>query len=414
MEDKKNRFYKTFMLVILTAFLTFTITAFWISSRFYEKLSTETEGESNSSDLISSLASDKYSKLENYLEKIRSVIDKYYLWSDEIDEEKLETAAIQGFVAGLGDEYSQYIPKEKLQEYEEEVRGNFVGIGINMIKDKNSNRIAIYYPIPDSPAEKAGIKAGDLIIEVDGKEYFADDFENISDYIKGEEGTDLHLVVERNGERLSFDLKRAKIMTNPITAKKLENDIGCITIPSFDEETADAFKSKVEALQNEGVKKLIIDLRNNGGGIVDEATKIADFLLDKGDTIISTVDHKDEKEVTKSENEPIFTMPVVVLVNENSASSSEILACSLQDNGRAKVVGTKTYGKGIIQTVLSLSDGSGLQLTTEEYYTPNGNTIHKTGVKPDEEIELPDTVESIYALEESEDTQLQKAIEILK
>ena len=138
------------------------------------------------------------------------------------------------------------------------------------------------------------------------------------------------------------------------------------------------------------------------------------MLLKKGETIISTVDNKGNKEITYSENEPKFTMPVVLLTNENSASASEILACSLKDNERGKIIGTKTYGKGIIQTLLSLKDGSGLKITTEEYYTPKGTTIHKVGITPDEEVKLPDTVKSIYAVSKDEDTQLAKAIETLK
>jgi carboxyl-terminal processing protease len=300
-----------------------------------------------------------------------------------------------------------------MQEYTETINGNFVGVGIYMTKDTENNRVVVYYPIPDSPAEKVGIKAGDIIISVDGTEYTADDFDNISKYIKGEEGTSVNIVIERNGERLSFDIVREKINTNPITTKLLSNNIGYLKLPSFDEGTSEDFKTKVEELTQNGVKSLIIDLRNNGGGIVDESTTIADYLLEKGETIISTVNNKDEKKVTYSTKDPIFEIPVVVLVNENSASASEILACSLQDNERATIVGTKTYGKGIIQTLLSLSDGSGLKITTEEYYTPKGTTIHKVGITPNYEVELPDNVTSIYSVDEQSDIQLQKAIEIL-
>ena len=238
--------------------------------------------------------------------------------------------------------------------------------------------------------------------------------ENISSFIKGKEGTKVNLVIEREGERISFDLVREKITTNPITTKLLDNNIGYVKVPSFDEDTSNGFKEKVKELENQGAKKLIIDLRNNGGGIVDEAVNIADFLLEKEKIIISTVDNKDKKTVTYSKNDPTITIPVVVLVNENSASASEILACSLQDNERAKLVGTKTYGKGIIQTLLSLADGSGLKITTEQYYTPKEISIHKKGIEPNEEVKLPDSVKNIYAVEENEDTQLQKAIEILK
>ena len=410
-EEKKQRIYKTVMLVILTAFITFMITAFSMYTYFSNNSDISL---SNITDSIGSITTGNNTDLEKYLKRIKQTIDKYYLWNDDIDEAKLVDGAVEGYVAGLGDEYTEYIPADEMEEYTEEITGNFVGIGIYMIADEESERVVVYYPIPESPAEKAGIKAGDYIISVDGTEYTSDDFDNIANYIKGEEGTTVHLEVERNGERLSFDITRERINTNPITTKLIEDKIGYLKLPSFDEGTAEDFKTKVEELQSEGAKSLIIDLRNNGGGIVEEATEIADDLLEKGNTIISTVDNADKKEITYSKEDPIFTMPVVVLVNENSASASEILACSLQDNERATLVGTKTYGKGIIQTLLSLTDGSGLKITTEEYYTPKGTQIHKVGITPDEVVELPETVETIYSVEEDQDTQLQKAIEILK
>lgn len=411
MENKKNRIYKTIMLVILTAFVTFMITA--VSMYTYFSKQSDTSLGANQ-ELVSNLTIGSNHNLEKYLKRIKATIEKYYLWNDEIDEEELEIGAIKGYVEGLEDEYTEYIPADEMEEYKENIVGNFVGIGIYMVADEESGRVVVYYPIPESPAERAGLKAGDFIISVNGTEYTYEDFENISDYIKGEEGTTVDLVVERNGERLSFSIVREKINTNPITIEMLEDGIGYLKLPSFDEGTAQDFKDKVQELEQKGAKKLIIDLRNNGGGIVDEATDIADLLLEKGQTIISTVDNIEKTEITYSKNNPDITIPVVVLVNENSASASEILACSLQDNERAKIIGTKTYGKGIIQTLLSLNDGSGLKITTEEYYTPKGTTIHKVGITPDEVVELPETINSIYAVEKEEDTQLQKALEVLK
>lgn len=398
------------MLVILTAFVTFMITAFSMYSYFNNTSLVSLVGTSSESNDEST----KNTDLEKYLKKIKTTINKYYLWNDKIDDEKLKEGAIKGYVEGLGDEYTEYIPADEMKDYTENITGNFVGIGIYMIADKDSGRVVVYYPIPESPAEKAGIKAGDQIISVDGTEYTADDFDNIADYIKGEEGSSVKLVIDRNGEKIDFEITREKINTNPITIEMLEDNIGYLKLPSFDEDTAKDFEEKVKELESEGAKSLIIDLRNNGGGIVNEATDIADMLLDKGQTIISTVDKDNKTEVTYSKKDPTFTMPVVVLANENSASASEILSCSLQDNGRAKIIGTKTYGKGIIQTLLSLTDGSGLKITTEEYYTPKGTTIHKVGITPDEEVELPETVKSIYSVTKDEDTQLKKAIETLK
>ena len=411
MEDRKNGIYRTIMAVVLTAFVTFMITSFGMYSYLRDN---QVSLSTNNNSIIEELTTSSDSSLEKYLNKIRTTLNKYYLWKNDINEEDLKNSAIQGYVAGLGDEYTEYIPSDKMKDYTENIMGNFVGVGIYMVADEKSDRVLVYYPIPETPADKAGIKPGDLIISVDGIEYTAKDFKNISSFIKGKEGTKVNLVIERDGERMSFDLIREKITTNPITTKLLDNNIGYIKVPSFDEDTSKGFEEKVKELENQGAKKIIIDLRNNGGGIVDEAVNIADFLLEKGKPIISTVDNKDKKTVTYSKNDPTITIPVVVLVNENSASASEILACSLQDNERAKLVGTKTYGKGVIQTVLSLADGSGLKITTEQYYTPKEVSIHKKGIEPNEEVKLPESVKNIYAVEENEDTQLQKAIEMLK
>jgi len=397
---KHEKFYKKIMLVAITAFVTFLITSFAIYTYLIN----------NPEELATDIGS---SSTTAYLKKIRKAIDKYYLWNEEINEQDLEEGAVQGYVAGLGDKYTEYVPQKDMQEYTENITGSFVGIGIYMIADEKTDRVIVYYPIPGSPAEKAGIKSGDKILKVNNIEYTADDFDSIADYIKGEEGSKVNIVVERESKKLGFEIPREKINTNPITIKKLKNEIGYLNMPSFDDETSKDFKEKVEELQKQGGKSLIIDLRNNGGGIVDEATKIADYILDKGDTIISTVDNTGEKEVTFSKNKPIFNIPIVVLVNENTASASEILSAALKDYKKATIVGTKTYGKGVIQTFFTLSDGSGLKITTAEYYTPKGNTIHDVGVTPNEIVELPKDVDNIYAVSEKDDTQLKKAIKIL-
>ena len=396
--SKREKIYKYLMIIVITVFITFIITTFVLYRYFPNYIGTY------NTDSIS---------LPDYLSKIDNSIEKYYLWNDDINEEDLRDGAIKGYVSGLGDEYTQYIPASEMEEYTENLTGSFVGIGIYMIADEESDSIIVYYPIPESPAESAGIKSGDKIISVDGTKYIAEDFDTIADQIKGEEGSTVNIVVERDKKELSFDITRAKIITNPITTKKLENNIGYLKLPSFDEETADHFKEKVQELQKDGATSLIIDLRNNGGGIVDEATEIADFFLEKGKKIISTIDNNDKEEITYSENDPIFNMKTVILVNENTASASEILTAALKDYDKATVVGTKTFGKGIIQTVFTLSDGSGLTITTAEYFTPNGENIHKVGITPDEEVNLPESVENIYAVTEDDDTQLKKAIEIL-
>lgn len=404
-QERTQRIYKVIMLVVLTAFITFMITSLSLYTYFTNNSAyTLVTGESNST----------YTKLTDYLSKIKSIIQKNYLWQDKIDETKLEEGAIAGYVEGLGDKYTEYISKDEMKEFTEDITGSFVGIGIYMVADEESQKIIVYYPIPDSPAEKAGIKAGDIIVSVDGVEYGYEEFNIIADHIKGKAGTNVKLVIERDGKKMDFEIKREKIEINPITTKILDNKIGYLNLPSFDTDSADKFKEKVDELLKQDAESLIIDLRNNGGGIVDESTEIADYFLDKGKTIMTTKDNKNNEEVTTSKSNKIYDLPVVILVNENTASASEILTASLKDNGKAKVIGTKTYGKGVIQTVLTLSDGSGLKITTAEYFTPNGTEINEKGIEPDIKVELPDTVKSVYSVSDDDDTQLKKAIEELK
>ena len=401
-ESKKNRIYKIIMLERLTIFLTIMITAIGVYSYFMnnKELGNYILVESSDGEDIA-----------NELSKFKKIIDKYYI--GEVDEEKLKEGAIKGYIEGLDDPYSEYISKEEMEEYMEQTNGNFVGIGIYMTKDLENDRVVILSTIKNSPAEKAGLQAGDLIISVDGTEYKADDMTEASNKIKGEENTTVELEILRNGQKLSFEIKREKVKVNEIETEVLESNIGYMNISSFDEETGADFKEKFEQLQQKNITSLIIDLRNNGGGIVDEALEIAECIADKGSILLYEINKENEEEIIKSEEDPIENIPVILLVNENTASSSEILAGALKDLGKAKIVGTKTYGKGVIQTLLSLKDGSGIKITSAEYLTPNKNKINEIGIEPDYVVELPDGVD-VLEVERENDTQLEKAIELLK
>ena len=400
---KRQRIYKTIMLVILTVFLTFIITTMYIANKF-------NLGQTEISSLLNlSSNSDSVSKTIDY---IKSILDNNYL--NEIDSEKAEEWAIQAYVASLGDPYTQYIPKDEMEEYTTTLMGNYVGIGIYMAVNTEKNTIEVLMPIAGSPAEEAGILAGDTIVSVDGVKYTGDDVDAAANSIKGKEGSIVKLEILRNQEIKTFEITRRKVDINPIISKKLENNIGYIEITSFDEETADGFKLKFEELKNQGITSLIIDLRNNGGGLVDETLEIADLIVPKGKKLLVTVDKDKNEMVEKAEKDVLIDMPIVVLVNGNTASSSEILAGALKDLNEATIVGTITYGKGVIQQLLTLRNGAGLKVTVQEYYTPNRNKINGVGIEPNIIVELPQGVESHYNLKESEDTQLQKAVEILK
>ena len=403
MEEKRGmKTYKVIMLVLLVAFITFILTTIGMYKYF--------TGTGFGKSLVSS--SNANNEIANELNKYRKIIDKYYL--GDVDEEKLKEGAIKGYIEGLGDKYSEYISKEDMEDYRADTTGNFVGIGIYMVQDTKSNKIMVLSPIKGGPAEKSGIQPGDYIISVDDVDYAGDQMSVAANKIKGEAGTTVKIKILRDRETKEYEWKREKITVNPVEGKVLDNNIGYLEFSSFDDGTAEEFKNKYEELQKQGITSLIIDLRNNGGGIVKEALEIADYILNKDDVILYEVDKNDKETVEKSTNDPIINMPIVVLTNENTASSSEILAGALKDHGKATIIGEKTYGKGVIQQLLTLPDGSGLKITSEEYLTPNKTKINGIGIEPDEQISLPDTVKNVLNVEEKDDTQLQKAIETLK
>lgn len=399
MEEKKRfKVYKIIMLVVLVAFITFLLTSIGMYQHFANE------------DKIT-IISDK-DEISTALNKYKALIDKNFL--GEVDEEKLKEGAIKGYIEALDDPYTEYISKEDMKDYLEDATGNFVGIGIYMVKNTEADKIMVLSPIKGGPAEKAGILPGDLIISVNGEQYTANDMTVASSKIKGETGSKVEIEILRGTETKKFELIREQIKVNPVEGKVIEGNIGYIEFSSFDDGTAEDFKAKFQELEKQGIKSLIIDLRNNGGGIVDEALKIADYVLEKDDVILYEVDKNNKEEIEKSKNEPIIKMSIIILTNENTASSSEILAGALKDHGKAKTVGTTTFGKGVIQKLMQLTDGSGLKITAEEYLTPNRTKINKIGIEPDEKVELPKTVTNVLSVNEADDTQLQKAIEMAK
>ena len=405
---KKQKIYKVIMLMVLTAFITSIVTAMYVVKLEGNIQSTGTN--TGASSILSSLTSE--TNLTKSLKSIEKLVNSKYLNVSDIDETKAIDGAIEGYIDSLGDEYTEYIPADEMKEYTESIMGNFVGIGIYMIQNTEKNLVQVLSPIRDSPAEKAGIKAGDLITKVNGVSYTADQMTEMSNTIKGEEGSNVTIEVLRGEQTLTFEVTRAKVNTNPIYSEKLENNIGYLEITSFDEGVAEDFKSKYLALKEQGIKGLVIDLRDNGGGIVDEALKIVDYIVPKNQTTLITVDKDGKEEVSKSKEDRLVEEPVVVLVNSSSASASEIMAGALKDLECATIVGTKTYGKGVIQQLLTLSNGAGLKITVEEYYTPNKTKINKVGITPDYEVLLETSITREPT--DANDTQLNKAKEILK
>ena len=395
MEDKRikrQNIYKIIMLVILTATITFMLTTMIMYNKFVTSygsigIKTNTDGTSSISttDLVKTL------------ETFKTMIKQKYI--GEVDEEKMVEGAIKGFVEGLGDPYTEYLPKEEMTEFTEETSSQYVVGTMN-----------------GSPALEAGMQAGDIIEKVNDVAYTGETMDDAIKVLKGEEGTSAKVTVLRDGKEIDLTVTRKKITVEHVSSKMVENNIAYLQVDSFDSGVAESFKKQVTELVNKGAKGIIIDLRSNGGGIVSEATGIADLFLKKDETILITKSKIANEQLTVSKNDAIITdIPVVILVNEGTASASEILAGALKDKyPNTTIVGMKTYGKGVIQTLYSLSDGSGLKITTEEYYTPNHNKINKEGITPDVKVDLTKNAEGKYETEFDKDAQVKKAIETIK
>ena len=393
---KRQKIYRVVMIVILTVVITFMVTTIVM----YNKFNNLYASDSNTSN--STNTSNEYSLVQT-LQTFKTMINQLYI--GDIDEESMLEGAIKGYVEGLGDPYTEYLTKEEMEEFTEETNSEYVGIGVYVGNDTVNNTILVVGVMKSSPAEEAGIQIGDVIEKIDGVAYTGKQLDEATKVLKAEEGTTATLTIRRDNEEKELTVVRRKITVQHVASEMLENNIAYIQIDSFDANVASSFEEQITSLINNGATGIIIDLRNNGGGIVDEATGIADLFLDKGETILITKSKKENnEEETKSERDPIVKdIPVVILVNEATASASEILAGALKDNYGATIIGKQTYGKGVIQTLYTLTDGSGIKITTEEYYTPNHNQINEVGITPDIEVDIT----------ENEDTQLQRAIEVL-
>ena len=393
--EKKNNVYKMVMLVTVTALVTFLITAIGMYNYF---IKTE-------DGLAKILVTTETTQLDTRIQLIREYLDKFYL--GDINDDDLLESAVKGYVEGLGDEYTEYLTKDEYEELMVDVNGSFVGIGVYMTQDKEEN-VLILLPIEGSPAEEAGLKTGDIIKKVNGEECTGMDLSIVANKVKGEEGTTVNLEILRDGETINKTIERRTVQINHIKSEVLSNNVGYIQILAFDDGSSEEFKTKLSELLDKNVDSLIIDVRDNGGGIVTEAINIAELFVPKDEIIMIQSDKTGKEEITKSKEDAIIksNLNIVVLTNENSASASEILVGALRDNDLCKVVGIKTYGKGVMQEIVPLSSGGALKLTIEEFRTPNNNVINKKGIEPDIEIKENEDTEV--------DEQLQKAIEILK
>lgn len=331
----------------------------------------------------------------------------------DLNENKMLESALKGYVDGIDDKYTQYLTKDEMNELLEDTSGSYVGIGVYMADNTADNSILIIGVIEGSIAEKEGIKAGDIIKKVDGVEYTGEQIDAVSSKIKGEEGTTVSITILRDNEEKEFNITRSNVKLKTVSSKMLENNKAYIKITAFNDGTANEFKEAYENLKQSNPTGLVIDLRNNGGGLVTESLDIAETMVEKGKTLLITANKNNKEDIRKSKENPTITIPVVVLINQNTASASEILSGILRDDCNYKIIGTKSYGKGVIQTVYSFSDGSGLKVTTEEYFTPNHNKINKVGITPDIEVSLDSEWENMSNIPYENDLQLQEAVKQL-
>ena len=320
------------------------------------------------------------------LNKLNALIDKYYLYEDEIDTDKLAEGIYSGYTSALGDKYTVYYDEDETKALMESTSGTFSGVGATLTKDADTGYATIVNVYEDSPAEKAGLKAGDILEKIDDHEVGDEQLDTVVSWIKGEKGTEVKITVLRDGEELELTATRDTIEVKTVTYEMKENQIGYIRVSEFDTVTYDQFKEALDDLEKQGMQGLIVDLRNNPGGSLDTVTNMLRLLLPEG-TIVSTKDKNGKTDEITCDGTHEFKKPMAVLVNQYSASASEIFSGAVQDYGTAKIVGVTTYGKGVVQQLMDLGDGTCLKVTIAEYYTPNGRSINGKGVEPDVKVE---------------------------
>lgn len=336
---------------------------------------------------------ERYDKLQKLYQLIET---SFY---QDVDENALLEGAYKGMTEALGDPYSAYMNAEEYANWKTALQGEYSGVGVTFSQDADGNYVVVSVE-PGSPADEAGLQTGDILLAADGKTY--DNMDLLANAIRGDAGTQVELTYTRNGKENTVSMTRKKIVQHSVSHKMLDQDTGYIEITSFMESTAEDFREALKAVTESGAKKLVLDLRDNGGGLLNACIDVADEFLDQG--IVVSVEGKSQERMEYESKDGKTALKTVVLVNENSASAAEILAAALKDNGFA-LVGQTTFGKGVIQSTNELEDGSALKLTIMEYFSPKGNAIHEKGVVPNHEVKDDENTET--------DEQLQKARELL-
>ncbi|MBQ8249271.1 MAG: S41 family peptidase [Clostridia bacterium] len=383
------------MLVLLAVLVTFQITTVSLNKKYSEALDEFTAGLG------------KYQKLMD----VEEIYNEFYI--GELDEKEITDNILRGYIYGTGDKYAYYLSAEEFAENEVDTSAEYVGIGVRVMWSMNT--IEVINVMPDSPALEAGILPGDYIVAVEGDYVSEIGYDEALDRMLGDVGTNANFTVQRNGETIEFSVVREKIKEISVISSVCESDptVGIIQILEFDLGTPGQFKAACEELQKNGAERFVFDVRNNPGGNLDAICDILDYLLPEG-PIVHIVYKSGEKETISSDDSSV-NLNCSVIINENTASAGELFASALQDYDYAKLVGTTTYGKGTMQNIIPLSDGSGFGISTALYYPPYSENYEGVGVQPDYPCEIAEefALTSIYKLTFEQDAQLQKAIEIL-
>lgn len=392
--EKFNRILRNATMVILSVVITFIVTTSYMHNLYADEYNSQDKNDINISH---NDKSSNFPILESVYEKLSN---SFY---EDIDKTKLEEGAIRGMMNSLNDPYTYYMDPEEYNDFTVDVLGNYSGIGLHLLYNVQENKIEVLTPIKDTPSYKADIKTGDYIIAVNGVYYTGEQMQSAVNVMRGKAGEKVTLTIQRDDKTFDVDVVRADINIKQLEYEIIEGNIGYIEILTFDEDIFVDFVNAYNDLINKDIKGLIIDVRDNPGGVLSEVIKISDMIIPKG-IIVYTMDKNNNKIEYKSNTKGI-NIPLVVLTNGSSASASEILAGAIQDHGVGTIVGTKTYGKGLVQRTFLLENESVIKVTTDEFFTPNGNKINKEGIKPDVLVEMP--------VDAEEDVQLKKAIEIL-
>ena len=419
--DNKNRFWKGVLVgALVTAFCAMAVvgiaSGIWLVARGTNKKESPAVTETHVPEHVISDEEVKLYEMGYKLEYIERLIDTYFLFDEETEREDPIDWMYIGYVASLRDPYSSYYSEEEYKSLKESTEGEYCGIGVMVSQNVYTGLVTVIKVFKDAPADVAGMLPGDIITAVEGMDISGMDLSLVvGDHIKGEEGTEVSLTVYRQSIDDYVDLTMTRgIVQNPtVEFEMLEEQIGYIALSSFEDVSTAQFIDAVDTLEKQGMEGLIVDLRNNGGGVVTAAEDIADYLIPDGKDIVSFKGKGVEDSTYVAQDGHQLDVPIVVLVNGQSASASEVLTGALKDHDLATVVGTKTFGKGIAQGIFSLPDGSALKLTTAYYYVPSGECIHKEGIEPDVFVELDEALETMVEIPKDDDNQIRVALEVL-